>query len=73
MHILIAMFSQKLRKKLTISTNTHTPLRENPPLDYFSFEVDLLESPTAPKVEAGKIVVNNLTHNVMKLRYFMYD
>ncbi len=46
--------------------------RENPPLEHFVFDTDLLDSPVAPKAEPGKIVINNLTHTAMKSRYWLY-
>lgn len=46
--------------------------REDPPLDFFVFESGLLDNQVAPKVEAGKVVINNLTCNSMKTRY-TYD
>ena len=42
--------------------------RELPELEYPVFDAGVLRSPVAPKVEEGKVVINNLTHNAMKTR-----
>ena len=48
------------------------PFREQPPVEYYEFDANLLSEPMAPSVEAGQITVNNLTYQGMKTRLVVF-
>ena len=59
-----------LRRKANhthMHTHTHAH-REQPPVEHFEFDETLLQGYCSPKVDSGKVVINNLSHNPMKTR-----